>query len=114
MVKLPVALSKKPIVGWLFDWSQLSLKFITEYLGMRKVFAKMVPRLLTDDQEDRYLQVGQDILERLQTKSDLLRIAIFGDDTKIWVHPDNLASEKSVEDSEVAESKESKIVRDKM
>jgi len=48
-------------------------KIITEDLGMRKICAKMVPKLLTDDQKDRRLQVCQDILERLETEPGLLR-----------------------------------------
>ena len=49
--------------------SQLDLKkdsvwkIITENLGMRKVCAKMVPRLLNDDQKERRMQVCQDIIE---------------------------------------------------
>ena len=48
---------------------------------MRKVCAKMVPRLLNDDQKERRLQVCQDIIERLQTEPDLLRRVITGDET---------------------------------
>ena len=48
-------------------------KIITEDLGMQKVCAKMVPRLLNDDQKGRCMQVCQDILERLETEPDLLR-----------------------------------------
>ena len=40
---------------------------------MRKVCAKMVPRLLNDDQKERRVLVCQDIIERLQTEPDLLR-----------------------------------------
>ena len=35
-------------------------KIITEDLGMRKVCAKMVPKLLNDDQKDRRMQVCQE------------------------------------------------------
>ncbi|KAK8395421.1 hypothetical protein O3P69_006220 [Scylla paramamosain] len=58
-------------------------KIITEDLGMRKVCAKMVPRLLNDDQKGRRMQVCQDILERLETEPDLLRRVITGDES--WV-----------------------------
>ena len=67
--------------------SQLDLKkdsvwkIITEDLGMRKVCARMVPRLLNDDQKERRMQVCQDIMERLQTEPDLLRRVITGDET---------------------------------
>jgi len=58
-------------------------KIITEDLGMRKICAKMVPKLLTDEQKDRRLQVCKDILERLDTEPDLLRRVITGDES--WV-----------------------------
>ena len=51
---------------------------------MRKVCAKMVPRLLNDDQKERRMQVCQDIIERLQTEPDLLRRIITGDETRIF------------------------------
>ena len=51
---------------------------------MRKVCAKMVPRLLNDDQKERRLQVCQDIIERLQTEPDLLRRVITDDEPWIF------------------------------
>ena len=58
-------------------------EIITEDLGMRKICAKMVPKLLSNDQKDRRKQVCQDIIERLETDPDLLRRVITGDET--WV-----------------------------
>ena len=54
-------------------------KIITEDLGMQKICAKMVPKLLDDDQKERRMEVCQDILEHLQTEPDLLQRAITGD-----------------------------------
>ena len=51
---------------------------------MRKVCAKLVPRLLNDVQKERRLQVCQDIIERLQTEPDLLRRVITADETWIF------------------------------
>ena len=51
-------------------------KIITEDLGMRKICAKMVPKLLDDDQRERRVEVCQDILEHLQTEPDLLQRVI--------------------------------------
>ena len=51
---------------------------------MRKVCAKMVPRLLNDDQKECRLQVCQDIMEHLKTEPDLLRRVITGDVTWIF------------------------------
>ena len=56
-------------------------KIITEDLGMRKICAKMVPKLLDDDQKERRMEVCQDILEHLQTEPDLLQRVITGDES---------------------------------
>ena len=58
-------------------------KIITEDLGMWKVCAKMVPRLLNDHQKEHHMQICQDIIERLQTEPDLLRRVITGDE--MWI-----------------------------
>ncbi|ROT70225.1 hypothetical protein C7M84_011507, partial [Penaeus vannamei] len=59
-------------------------KILTEDLDMRKVCAKMVPKLLNDDQKDQRMQVCQDILERLETEPDFLRRVIIGDESWIF------------------------------
>ena len=41
-------------------------RIITEDLRIRKICAKMVPRLLNEGQKDRRVQVRQDILEQLE------------------------------------------------
>jgi len=56
---------------------------ITEDLGMHKVCAEMVPRLLNDDQKECCMQVYQDIIEHFQTEPDLLHRVITGDET--WI-----------------------------
>ena len=43
-------------------------RIITEDLGMRKICAKMVPRLLNEEQKKWQVQVCQDILEQLETE----------------------------------------------
>ena len=59
-------------------------KIIAEDLGMRKIYAKMVPELLDDDQKERRVEVCQDILEHLQTEPDLLQRVITGDESWIF------------------------------
>ena len=56
-------------------------KIITEDLGVRKICAKMVPKLLDDDQKERRMEVYQDILEHLQTEPNLLQRVITGDES---------------------------------
>ena len=58
-------------------------KIITEDLGMRKICAKMIPKLLDDNQEWR-VEVCQDILEHLQTEPDLLQRVITDDESWIF------------------------------
>ena len=43
-------------------------RIITEDLGMRKICAKMIPRLLNKGHKKRSVQVRQDILEQLETE----------------------------------------------
>ena len=54
-------------------------RIITEDVGMRKVCAKMAPRLLNDGQKKNRVQVCQDILKQLETEPDLLSRVVTGD-----------------------------------
>ena len=59
-------------------------KIITEDLGMRKICAKIVPKLLDDDQKKRRVEVCQDILKHLQTEPNLLQRVITDDESWIF------------------------------
>ena len=48
-------------------------RIITKDLGMRKICAKMVPRLLKEGQKEWHVQVRQNILEQLETEPNLLK-----------------------------------------
>ena len=67
-------------------------KIDTEDLGMWKVCAKMVPRLLNDHQRERHMQICQDIVERLQNEPDLLRRVITGDE--MWIFEYHLETKR--------------------
>ena len=56
-------------------------RIIAESLGMRKICAKLVPRLLNEGQKERRVQVCQDILEQLETEPNLLKREVAGDET---------------------------------
>ena len=58
-------------------------RIITENLGMRKICAKMVPRLMNEGEKERRVQVYQDILELLETEPILLKRVVTGDES--WV-----------------------------
>ena len=62
---------------------ELDRSILVDNLGMRKVCAKMVPRLLLEDQKTCQLHVCQDILQQLQTDATLLEKVITGDE--LWI-----------------------------
>ena len=70
---------------------------ITEELGMRKICAKMVPRLLTDEQKERCVEVCQDILTQLETDSNLLGRTSTGDESWIFEYDSFTKRQSSLE-----------------
>ena len=56
---------------------------LVDDLGMRKICAKMVPRLLTDDQKTRRVNACQDVLDQLEVNTKLVENVITGDES--WV-----------------------------
>ncbi|XP_046396633.1 histone-lysine N-methyltransferase SETMAR-like [Ischnura elegans] len=58
-------------------------QMVTEDLAMRKICAKLVPKVLTDDQKQRRMAVAQEMLERLQAEPNFLDKVVTGDET--WV-----------------------------
>ena len=71
-------------------------RIITEDLGMRKICAKMVPRLLNEGQKERRVQVSEDILEQLETEPNLLKKVGTGDELWIFEY-DPLTKRQSLE-----------------
>ena len=59
-------------------------ELITEDLGMKKIWAKMILRLLNEGQKERPVQVSQDILEQLETELNLLNRRVTGDESWIF------------------------------
>ena len=55
-------------------------RITTEDLGMRKVCAKIVPRLLNHGQKENRVQVCRDILKQLEITPDLLSRIVTGDE----------------------------------
>lgn len=56
---------------------------LTERLGMRKVCSRMVPRILTDDQKQKRVEICSAVLEKIRTSPKFLDLVITGDET--WV-----------------------------
>ena len=59
-------------------------RITTEDLGMRKICAKIVPRLLNEGQKERRVQVCQDTLKELETEPNLLKRVVAGDESWIF------------------------------
>jgi len=52
-------------------------QIVKEYLGMRKISAKMVPRILTHDQKQRWLHISSNFLRN----AEMFDRVITGDET---------------------------------
>lgn len=58
-------------------------EIVTENLNMRKVCAKLVPRVLSNDQKTTRKTISQELLDRVSEEPDLLNNVVTGDET--WV-----------------------------
>ena len=99
-VRQKVRSDRRFIVGMIADEldinSERVWRIITEDLWMRKICAKTVSRLLNEGQKERRVQVCQDILELLETKTNLLKKVATGN--KSWIFEyDPLTKRKSLE-----------------
>jgi hypothetical protein len=59
-------------------------EILTENLGMHQIAAKSVPRLLTDDQKQKRVDVSQELLDQANDDDNFLKNIIRGDET--WVY----------------------------
>jgi histone-lysine N-methyltransferase SETMAR len=62
------------------SWSSVQ-RILTQDLGMRRVAAKFVPRLLTEDQRKSRLAVCQDLKRELENDPNFLSRVITGDES---------------------------------
>ena len=56
-------------------------RILTEELGMRKICAKMVPRNLTQQQQNARVSVSAELLEQVEADPDLMERVITGDES---------------------------------
>lgn len=57
---------------------------LTEDLGLKRVTAKFVPKLLTMEQKQLRLEIAQDMLDNANSNPNFLNTVITGDET--WVY----------------------------
>ena len=61
-------------------------RILTEELNMRKVCAKMVPKVLSDEQKERRTELCCDLLERIDGEPSFLKSVITADETWIFTY----------------------------
>lgn len=59
-------------------------EILTKELGMSRIAAKFVPRLLTDEQKQNRKTIAQELFERTESDQDFLKNIITGDET--WIY----------------------------
>ncbi|PNF28257.1 hypothetical protein B7P43_G06641 [Cryptotermes secundus] len=59
---------------------------LTEDLGMRRVFAKFIPKLLTMEQKQCRLEIAQDVLDNANSNANFLNTVITGDESWVYVY----------------------------
>jgi len=69
-------------------------RILREELNMRKVCAKMVPKLLSDEQKDRRKELCLDLLQRIENEPDVLNSIITCDET--WVFTYDLETKRQL------------------
>jgi len=57
---------------------------VTTNLAMRKVCARLVPKVLSDEQKERRVQASRDMLERVESDPNILDYVVTGDES--WVY----------------------------
>ena len=80
---------------------------VSTTLGMRKVCAKMVPRLLTKEKKAQRLNACRDILQQMETDKKLLENVITGDESLVFQYNPATKRQSSVENCVLAQTKES-------
>ena len=78
-------------------------------LGVQKVCAKMVPKILSEDQKQNRVKFCEDMLGKIKDDSDILRQIITGDET--WVFQCDFETKRQSMQWKTAESPRPKKVR---
>ena len=82
---------------------------LLDNLGMQKVCAKMVPKILLEDQKQNQVKFCKDMLEKIKDDPDIFRQIITGDET--WVLQYDPETKRQSMQWKTAESPRTKKVR---
>ena len=61
-------------------------RILRDKLNMRKVCAKMVPKVLSDEQTEHHKELCLDLLQRIENEPDLLNLVITCDETWVFTY----------------------------
>jgi len=78
-------------------------QIVKEDLGMRKISAKMVPRILTHDQKQRHLHISSDLLCNVE----MFDRVITGDETWCFQYDPETKRQHAAEDTEFTSAEKS-------
>lgn len=67
-------------------------RILVEHLNMRRVSAKIVPRLLSDEQKVNRVSICEDLLDRSNLDANFMNLIITGDET--WVYGYDMETKK--------------------
>ena len=59
-------------------------QIVTEKIQMRRVSAKFVPRLLTDDQKENRVEISQELLTNANGNENFLKNIVTGDEILVY------------------------------
>ena len=114
LVRADCRLTVRMIASELSISKETVWRIITKDLGVRRICAKMVPKLLLDDQKERRVLVCKDTLERLETEPNLLDKVISGDESWIFDDPETKRQSLQWKSAGSPRPKKAKMSKSKM
>ncbi|KAJ8959220.1 hypothetical protein NQ318_022482 [Aromia moschata] len=88
-------------------------QILHESFNMRKVCAKIVPKLLTPEEKESRMNICVDILNIIATDPGLLDTVISGDEMVFYLLPQNKAPIHALEEPELVEAKKASMSKSK-
>ena len=70
-------------------------EIVTTELHMRKVYAKLVPKVLTNEQQENRVSISCELLDRVRGDPDFLEQVITGDETWVFEYDPEMKRQSS-------------------